>query len=74
MTSEPRQPELSDYELDILRMIVGNMSEREIAFALDVEPSVLEEMKGALFPKLGASDRVGAAERALAFGLVKPEL
>lgn len=74
MTSDPHDIDLSDLELDILRMIVGNMSDCEIAFALDVEPRALEEMNGGLFSKLGASDRAAAADTALSLGLVKLEL
>lgn len=54
-------------------MIVGNMSMREIAFALDVEPRVVIAAGEDIFHKLGVSDQSSAAEIAAKLNLVKLE-
>jgi DNA-binding NarL/FixJ family response regulator len=74
VTNKVADIEFTPVELDVLRMVVGNMSGREIAFALDVEPTVLEEISKGICSKLGESDRVAAAEAALRLGLIKLEL
>ncbi len=54
-------------------MIVGNMSPSEIAFALDVEQSVVIETSKSIFEKLGARDAKSAAEIATKLGVIKLE-
>jgi DNA-binding NarL/FixJ family response regulator len=66
--------EFTDVEIDVLRMIVGNMSDAEIAFALDMEQSSVEQINRQIFRRLGAADRAAAAEAALRLGLVKLEI
>lgn len=54
-------------------MTVGNMSASEIAFALDVDPSVVIATSEKIFLKLGVSDARSAAEIAAKLNLVKLE-
>lgn len=54
-------------------MIVGNMSDAEIAFALDVEPSVVDKVVKDLFSKLGATDIKAATAIATKLNLINLE-
>jgi DNA-binding NarL/FixJ family response regulator len=74
LTTEVSEIQFTDFELDVLRMIVGNMSTSEIAFALDVEQSVVIEASENIFTKLGASDAKSATEIAAELKLVKLKL
>lgn len=73
MTSKLSDTRFTEFELDVLRMIVGNMSASEIAFALDVEQSVVVEASENIFGKLGATDTKSVNEIAIKLNLVKLE-
>lgn len=74
MSSDLNQIELNPVELDVLRMIVGNMSTNEIAFALDVEKTAIIKVSESIFSKLGATDSKSAAEIATKLDLINPRL
>lgn len=63
--------ELTKAELRVLRMIVGGMSNKEIAFALDVTENTVKTHISNIFEKLGVSDRTSAATTAMRRGLVR---
>ncbi|MFN0138706.1 MAG: hypothetical protein ACKVQW_01300 [Pyrinomonadaceae bacterium] len=65
--------QFSDLELDVLRMTVGNMSASEIAFALDVDRSVVIATSEKIFHKLGVSDARSATEIAAKLELLRLE-
>ena len=66
--------ELTTTELNILRLIVGGMSDKEIAFALDVSENTVKTHVQNIFGKLGISDRSSAATLAIKRGLVRINL
>jgi DNA-binding NarL/FixJ family response regulator len=66
--------ELTPAELNILRMIVGGMSNKEIAFALDISENTVKTHTRNIFDKLGVSDRTSAATTAIRRGLVRSDL
>ena len=66
--------ELTTTELNILRLIVGGMSDKEIAFALDVSENTVKTHVQNIFGKLGISDRTSAATLAIKRGLVRIDL
>ena len=66
--------ELTTTELNILRLIVGGMSDKEIAFALDVSENTVKTHVQNIFGKLGISDRSSAATLAIRRGLVRINL
>ena len=66
--------ELTATETNILRMIVGGMSDREVAFALDIRENTVKTHITNVFDKMGASDRASAATLAIKHGLVKIDL
>lgn len=68
------QEELTPAELTVLRMIVGGMSNKEIAFALDVSENTVKSHVSNIFDKLGVSDRTTAATTAIKRGLVRVDL
>lgn len=66
--------ELTPAEGSVLRMIVGGMSNKEIAFALDVSENTVKTHVKNIFGKLGVSDRTSAATTAIRRGLVRVDL
>ena len=68
------QEELTSAEANVLRMIVGGMSNKEIAFALDVTENTIKSHVQNIFGKLGISDRTSAATLAIKRGLVRIDL
>ncbi len=68
------QEELTPTEANILRMIVGGMSNKEIAFALDISENTVKSHNQKIFGKIGVSDRTSAATTAIRRGLVRVDL
>lgn len=66
--------ELTPTESNVLRMIVGGMSNKEIAFALDVSENTVKSHVQNIFGKIGVSDRTSAATTAIKRGLVRVDL
>lgn len=65
------QEDLTPAEQNVLRMIVGGMSNKEIAFALDVSENTVKTHVKNIFDKIGVSDRTSAATTAIKRGLVR---
>jgi DNA-binding NarL/FixJ family response regulator len=68
------EEELTPTEQNILRMIVGGMSNKEIAFALDISENTVKTHNQNIFGKIGVSDRTSAATAAIKRGLVRVDL
>jgi DNA-binding NarL/FixJ family response regulator len=68
------QEELTPTEQTVLRMIVGGMSNKEIAFALDISENTVKTHVKNIFDKIGVSDRTSAATTAIKRGLVRVDL
>ena len=68
------QRRLTDAEQNVLRMIVGGMSDKEIGFALDVDERAVAVLFADMFAKIGASDRASAAAVAIKQGFVQVDL
>jgi len=68
------QEELTPTESNVLRMIVGGMSNKEIAFALDVSENTIKSHASSIFDKLGVSDRTSAATTAIKRGMVRLDI
>jgi two-component system NarL family response regulator len=66
--------ELTPAESTVLRMIVGGMSNKEIAFALEVSENTVKSHIQNIFGKIGVSDRTSAATTAIKRGLVRVDL
>jgi DNA-binding NarL/FixJ family response regulator len=66
--------ELTPAEEKVLGMIVGGMSNKEIAFALDVSENTVKTHVKNIFDKIGVSDRTSAATTAIKRGLVRVDL
>jgi two-component system response regulator DesR len=62
-------PSLTDRESEILGLIAGGATNREIASALYLSPHTIKEQTSALYRKLGARNRAEAVERAQRLGL-----
>ncbi len=65
------QEDLTKTEQRVLQMIVGGMSNKEIAFALDVSENTTKTHVKNIFDKLGVSDRTSATTTAIKRGLVR---
>jgi DNA-binding NarL/FixJ family response regulator len=68
------QEELTPSEANVLRMIVGGMSNKEIAFTLDISENTVKSHIQNIFGKIGVSDRTSAATTAIKRGLVRVDL
>ncbi|HEX6125974.1 MAG TPA: response regulator transcription factor [Pyrinomonadaceae bacterium] len=68
------QEDLTPAESNVLRMIVGGMSNKEIAFALDVSENTVKTHVKNIFDKIGVSDRTSAATTAIKRGLVRVDV
>lgn len=55
-------------------MIVGGMSNKEIAFALDITENTVKTHVKNIFEKIGVSDRTSASTLAVKRGLVRIDL
>jgi DNA-binding NarL/FixJ family response regulator len=65
---------LTKSEQTILQMIVGGMTNKEIAFALDISENTVKTHNKNLYEKLNVSDRTSAATTAIKRGLVRIDL
>jgi DNA-binding NarL/FixJ family response regulator len=63
--------ELTPSEDTVLRMVVGAMTNKEIAFALDVSENTVKTHVKNIFGKLNVSDRTAATTIAIKRGLVR---
>jgi len=68
------QEDLTPAEANVLRMIVGGMSNKEIAFTLDISENTVKSHIQNIFGKIGVSDRTSAATTAIKRGLVRVDL
>lgn len=66
--------ELTKTEAHVLHYLVGGMSNKEIAFALDISENTVKTHVKNIFEKLGVSDRTSAATLAIKRGLVRIHL
>jgi LuxR family maltose regulon positive regulatory protein len=62
--SEGPLDDLSARELEVLRLLAGAFSAREIAAALHMSPNTLKTHTRRIFRKLGVSTRADAVRRA----------
>ncbi len=65
------QEELTKTERRVLEMMVGGMSNKEIAFAQDTSVNTVKTHVRHIFDKLGVSDRTTATTTAIKRGLVR---
>src|SRR5687768_9243735 len=65
------RPGLSNEELEVLRLIVGGRSNKEIADVLNVSEVTVKRRVGHILQKLGASDRTQAATLAIQRGIIQ---
>jgi DNA-binding NarL/FixJ family response regulator len=68
------QEELTNTEKIVLRMIVGAMSNKEIAFALEISENTVKTHVKNIFGKLDVSDRTAATTVAIKRGLVRIDI
>jgi ATP/maltotriose-dependent transcriptional regulator MalT len=63
----------SDAELNVLRLLSTDLSQREIGAQLYLSLNTVKTHMRAIYRKLGVSSRDGAVERATALGLLDPD-
>jgi len=63
-------PPLSDREVEVLRLVVEGMSNKEIAYKLDIAETTAKNHVKHILGKLGVHDRTGAAKTAIQRGIV----
>ncbi len=64
------EPMLTEREREVLDLIAGGSTNREIAEELYLSPHTVKEHTSALYRKLGARNRAGAVQRAQRIGLL----
>ena len=74
LTAHYGEDSLTPAETNVLRSIVGGMSNKEIAFALDVSENTVKSHIQNIFSKIGVSDRTSAATAAIKRGLVRVDI
>jgi LuxR family transcriptional regulator, maltose regulon positive regulatory protein len=62
--------DLTERELDVLRLLVGELSARQIALNLYVAPSTVRTQVKSIYRKLGVSSREQAVHEARLRGLI----
>jgi LuxR family transcriptional regulator, maltose regulon positive regulatory protein len=62
--------ELTERELDVLRLLDGELSTWQIAYRLYVAPSTVKTQLKSIYRRLGVSSRKTAAEEARARGVI----
>ena len=68
-SKNPAVPSLTDREAEILGLIAGGATNREIAGTLYLSPHTVKEHTSTLYRKLGARNRADAVQRAQRLGL-----
>ena len=63
-------PDLSERELAILRLLAGELSQREIGSQLYVSFNTVKSHTRSIFRKLGVTTRAGAVDRGRELGLL----
>jgi DNA-binding CsgD family transcriptional regulator len=74
MTNQSEKIELTATETRILEMLAGNMTDKEIAFGLDISDSKFNEYSQNVCKKFGAAGRAEAVRIAIKLGFVKFDL
>lgn len=74
LTEHLGMEELTPAEQNILRMLVGAMTNKEISFALDISENTVKTHIKNIFDKLGVSDRTAATTTAIRRGLVRMDV
>jgi LuxR family transcriptional regulator, maltose regulon positive regulatory protein len=73
---KPQEPqlgaELTERERDVLRLLVGELSTRQMAQSLYVAPNTVRTQIKSIYRKLGVSSRGAAVEEAHTMGLILP--
>lgn len=67
---EPPANRLSEREREVLDLIAGGSTNREIAEALHISPWTVKEYTGGVYRKLGVRNRAEAVQRAQRLGLL----
>ena len=74
LTEKVDKTDLNMVEKDILRMLVGEMFDSEIAFALDISEEELKEKCRDLYRRFGVPNRAAAVSAAIKHGIVRTDL
>jgi DNA-binding NarL/FixJ family response regulator len=68
--SDPQPEDLSEKELEILRLMAGGYSNREIAASIHKSEGTVKNQVSSILGKLGVRDRTRAVLRAISLGLL----
>jgi two-component system, NarL family, response regulator len=64
------RPDLSTRELDVLRLVVNGLSNKQIAYSLSIAEYTVKNHIKSILGKLGAADRTHAATAAIQRGII----
>lgn len=69
-TPEPSDTALTGREREVLNLLAGGLTNREIAVTVHLSPHTVKEHVSSLYRKLGVRNRAGAVQRAQRIGLL----
>ena len=67
----PLMPSLSPRQLEVLRLMLTGLSNREMASHLEIAPNTVKQHVGSIYSALGAHTRAQAITSAVRRGLMK---
>lgn len=70
LAAEAREPDLSDRELEVLHLLTRGLSNKQIAFELQIADDTAKNHVKSILKKLGVHDRTQAATEAIQRGIV----
>jgi DNA-binding NarL/FixJ family response regulator len=73
-TPAPSEPDLTDREIDVLRLVANGLSNRQIADELFLSPATVKRHVANILGKLGLHSRAAAVARTRELGLLPAEM
>ncbi len=72
MVDEPEPDQLTSREVDVLKLVTGGLTNREIADRLGLSSRTVDAHLRSIFGKIGIASRSGATRYAVEHRLVQP--
>jgi DNA-binding NarL/FixJ family response regulator len=65
-----KNPQLTEHEIRVLRLVAQGLTNKEIAYSLEIKERTVEYHLGEIFQRLGVTSRTGAAMTAQKLNLL----
>jgi DNA-binding NarL/FixJ family response regulator len=67
---QEKNPQLKEHEIRVLRKVAQGLTNKEIAYSLEIKERTVEYHLGEIFQRLGVTSRTGAAMTAQKLNLL----